>query len=447
MLHTAWILAKKDLRLFFRDRTALLLTFLLPLVLGAVFGTAMGGMGGSDGGGGSAARVDLAIEDLDDTEASRDLIAALEERDGLDVSVVAGARRLVADGDFACGLIVPAGYGTGVESGAPPDLALLRDPSQTISQQVVLFQLAPVLLQRQVDALGSGMMDRIVDLIDLPAGLGEIASEALRDSYARIETAAENAVPEATDGPTDGTGDASAALDFDPLQELPKFIGLTSEDVAGVDESGSVRAAGPSHAFASMAVMMLLFSVVGAGGTLLQERSDGTLKRLQLTPAAGGAVLIGKTISMGLISMAQLVVLFTFGAIAFGVPVLESPVLLTIVSASWVFLAVSIGMLFAVTCDSQKQLEGLSTLVILVMSAVGGAWFPREITPEWFQAVGGLTPVGWAMDAYHGVLWYGKGLFASADRAGIAPLVGLMLGVGAVLMALSFRLYRRNYAA
>ena len=38
MIRAAWLVAAKDLRLFFRDRVALLVTFALPMVLATVFG-------------------------------------------------------------------------------------------------------------------------------------------------------------------------------------------------------------------------------------------------------------------------------------------------------------------------------------------------------------------------------------------------------------------------
>ena len=446
MLSTAWTLARKDLLLFGRDRTALLLTFLLPIVLGTIFGTAMSGMGGG-GGGGSSPRVELAVEDRDASEASRALVTALQTAEGLDVRIVGDARRLVSGGELPCGLVIPAGYGAGVAAGKPPELLLLRDPSRTISQQVVLFQLAPVVLQRQAEALGAGMMDRLIDLFEFPAAVRGDANEALRESYERIEaliTGFETAPSDVAvaEGPS-----VAPAPGFDPLQELPRFLGLASEDVAGRDAAGLARNSGASHAFAAMAVMMLLFSVVGAGGTLLQERAEGTLTRLQLTPAAGGAVLVGKLTAISAISLVQLLLLFTYGGLVFDVPVLDAPLHLALVSVVWVYLAIGIGILFSVACGTQKQLEGISTLVILVMSAVGGAWFPREITPEWFRAVGSVTPVAWAMDAYHGVLWYGKGLLPTDERSGIWLQLLVMAVVGTLLLALSFRIYRRRFAA
>jgi len=81
MFQTALHLVRKDLRIFFRDRTALLLALVLPIVLATVFGTAMKGMAGESSGGGIKP-LPLLVEDRDDSEASRSLVARLEARTG-----------------------------------------------------------------------------------------------------------------------------------------------------------------------------------------------------------------------------------------------------------------------------------------------------------------------------------------------------------------------------
>jgi ABC-2 type transport system permease protein len=445
MIATLIALVRKDLQLFARDRTALALTFLLPLALGAVFGTAMTSAfgGGGGGGGGPAPRVALAVEDRDGSERSAALVQALSGAGGLEVSLVDDARRRVAGGREACGLLIPSGWGAEADAGRAMDLVLYRDPGQVLSQQVVLFQLAPVLLPEQLRILGRDAGARVLDLVDFPPAGRERAVELLAGTIERMETLVGELA--AAPGENNGEQGERTSTGSDPLRELPRFLGLVSEDVAGLGGDGLPRSAGPSHAFSAMAVMMLLFSVVGAGGTLLQERQEGTLTRLQLTPAAGRAILLGKLVVVGLIALAQLTVLFAFGALVFGVPVAEVPGRLLLVSLAWVLLAMGIGIVFAVACRTQKQLEGLSTLVILVLSAVGGAWFPREITPAWFQTVGGLTPVGWAMDAFHGVLWYGKGVFADDVLDGLWPDLLKMVTGGVLLLALSGWLYRRRF--
>lgn len=453
MLRVALALAAKDLRLFVRDRTALFFAILLPIGLASVMGTALGGsMGGGSGG---APTVGLAVEDRDGSAQSLALIEDLVAVDGLRVDIVEDARRLVADGDRSGGLVIPEGYGAALDRGAtPPELELYRDPARRISSQLVLFKVAPPLFERMAGSMGSGLMSRVLDALEFPeAGRAE-AEEALRASYDRMDALtarleADGAFADATsEDPAEPDGDDSVSQGgFDVQAMLPDLLGLSVEDLAPERADGLPRSAGASHAFAAMAVMMLLFNLVAAAGTLQDERAEGTIDRLRLTPSAGRAVLTGKMLVTMTLAGAQLVILFAFGAVVFDVPVLQHLPELALTSLVWAFAASALGLLFATAARTRKQMEGLSTLVILGMSAVGGAWFPREITPEWFQTVGLATPVAWAMDAYHGVLWYGKGVFAGPERGGIAVSLLVLLGAGVLMLAASARLYRSRFGS
>lgn len=448
MIQTALTLLRKDLRLFVRDRTALFFLLVLPIGLGAVMGTAMGG--GMMGGGTKSRKIAIAIEDLDRTPRSQDLVEAVSGVSALRVEVMSDVRRLVADGDRAGGLVIPEGYGAALAAGdAPPNLVLYRDPAQQIASQVMVFQLSPVLLQQTAEGLGSRMMGRVTDLMDLPeASRGAITRE-LVGSYLRVEDimdGAEGAASAQAETPVDDPDAGESEEEgTDIMEALPGLMGLQIEDLSPPRADGLPRSAGASHAFSAMAVMMLLFNLVAFAGSLLEERAEGTLDRLRLTPQAGRAVLLGKLMVTMLLASVQLALLFAFGALVFKVPVLEHLPALAAASLIWAFAASALGLLFATACRTRKQMEGLSTLVILVMSAVGGAWFPREILPEWFQTAGLVTPVAWAMDAFHGILWYGKGVLSTPDLGGVmVPLLVLGSG-GAVMLAVAFRLYQRSF--
>ena len=69
----AWLLARKDLRQYFRDKVGMALGFLLPLALVSIFGFIMGHTGG---GGGAMPRVELAVVDLDRSAESSRLVEA-----------------------------------------------------------------------------------------------------------------------------------------------------------------------------------------------------------------------------------------------------------------------------------------------------------------------------------------------------------------------------------
>lgn len=75
----------------------------------------------------------------------------------------------------------------------------------------------------------------------------------------------------------------------------------------------------------------------------------------------------------------------------------------------------------------------------------GRSTFPREVTPDWFQTVGLFTITAYAMDAFHGILWYGKGLLPTAELDGIWPQLAALYAIGGALLVLSFRLFHRRF--
>ncbi|MFT5732897.1 MAG: ABC-type multidrug transport system permease subunit [Planctomycetota bacterium] len=385
-LSTAWALARKDLRLFLRDRTALFFAFALPIllssVMGSALGTAMSGGGSSSSSG--PKKMKLAVEDRAQSAESRALLERIREAEGLLPEVVEDAERTVANGDRANGLVIGETYGQPGAKG----LTLYRDPARQIASQVVVFQLVPLVM-----------------------------GASYGDSFGKMAT-------------SDG---------------LSEMLGLTVHDLDPKSSAGIPRSAGASHAFASMAVMMLLFNLVAAAGSLQDERAEGTLDRLRLTPSAGSSVLLGKTLVTMTMAVVQLAVLFAFGTLVYKIPVLEHLPEIAVISLVWAFTASALGLLFATACATRKQLEGFSTLVILGMSAMGGAWFPREITPEWFQTAGLVTPVAWAMDSYEGVLWYGKSFASTAELDGIAFKLLVLISFGVAMFGASVVLYRRRF--
>jgi ABC-2 type transport system permease protein len=122
------------------------------------------------------------------------------------------------------------------------------------------------------------------------------------------------------------------------------------------------------------------------------------------------------------------------------VPVLRAPAALLVLSAAVAAAATGFGVLFAVLCRTRKQLEGLSTIVILAMSAFGGSWWPLAITPEWYQKLAHFTLTAWAMDGYQGLFWYGK------DLAGIALPIGVLLAIAGGTSGVAAVLWRRRIA-
>jgi ABC-2 type transport system permease protein len=427
-LGTAWILCAKDWRIFLRDRTALLLSLALPVFLATIFAAAMGGFGGKGVG-----RVHLLLEDLDQSPRSQRFAAELAKNATLRVEAAQDTRRRVADGKAPAALVIPSGWGAALGTQQRLQLTLYRDPGATIEQQILAGALLPALLFSGDEDLAraialQGMSEFGFSLEQFPGlrSLFDSTWEAIGDTL-REQHGSE---PAGSDG--------AAAEEFDFARMVPRLVGMRVEDVAG-GEDASQKSAMQSHAVAGIAVMMLLFGLVAAGGTILEEHEQGTLQRLRLAPQGGPAILAGKFLFTVTLGYAQIVILFLYGGLVFSIPVFRDPLAIAVHSLAVVSAATGLGLALAVHAQSRKQLEGFSTLVILVMSALGGSWFPLIATPEWYRKLGHFTLNAWAMDGYQGILWYGKGL------GGIWLELLVLLAIALATSALAARGWRRRF--
>jgi ABC-2 type transport system permease protein len=158
-------------------------------------------------------------------------------------------------------------------------------------------------------------------------------------------------------------------------------IGIDTVDVMRQGKTNSLI----SFYKAGVGVMFLLFSVSGASGTLLDEVDSGTLDRLLSTRVGMTVLLAGKWLFLALMGTTQLALMFLWGRVAFGLDLfhhLSGFLVMTIATAA---AAAGFGLVLATLARTRAQLSGISTIVILIMSALGGSMFPRFLMSESMQ--------------------------------------------------------------
>jgi len=192
-----------------------------------------------------------------------------------------------------------------------------------------------------------------------------------------------------------------------------------------------------------MSVMMLLFSLTGAGALLLSERDSGTLRRLFALPIARESVLLGKFIFIAILEICQMIVLFVYGELMFKVGLFRDPLTLAILIVTWVAAASGFAMFIATFTTSAKQADGLSTVLILVMAALGGCWFPLQMMdlPMSMVIATRSMMTYWAMDGFQGMLWNGLSIFDTKTLTA----AGIQWTWAVALIGIAILLFRRTY--
>ncbi|HSY76688.1 MAG TPA: ABC transporter permease, partial [Bacteroidia bacterium] len=198
--------------------------------------------------------------------------------------------------------------------------------------------------------------------------------------------------------------------------------------------------AGIVQAVSGTAVMMLLFSLTAMGGRLLEEKENGTLKRLLYSPLKATDILMGKMLSSILFAILQLMIMFTFSSVVFGLvlwPKIASVLLLITATA---FACSGFGMFLASVVKSRDQLQSLSTLAILSMSVIGGSMVPSFLMPTWMQSVGHISINYWSIQGFFDI--FHRQLPITDFE--FLKKVGILMLFGTVLSTLAFRLFRKN---
>jgi len=439
----AFRLAGKDLRLFFRDRTGMLLGFLLPVSLVTIFGYLMGMMQGGEGGS-PMARATVWVADADHSAESAALITELrassmmrvrprlDDQGELRDEFVAGEelRQQVIDGEIELALLIGEGFSTAVEAGDLPPLTLVRDPGRQMESQlagIALMQAMSKVTQGKVyTTLFTDMMRK--------AGTPEPIVQRMR--------AVSEEQQQLFGGAFGGEDNATAGGGFN-MQEL--FTGsalYATEDHAPPERNENVSFA-QAQAVGGIAVMMVLFGLTAAASTLLREREEGTMRRLLSLPMPPGAILLGKALATGVIGMIQITLLFLVGELLFHIGIWRDPLTLFALMISTVAAASAFGLLIASWAKTTKQAEGMSTLLILVMSCLGGSWFPLQILdlPTPMQVAMRLTLNHWSVSGFQDLFWKTQSL---ADP-GIQWSVGVLWFITFLTGAIALRLFRRNY--
>lgn len=375
-------LIRKDLRLFFGDRRAVIMSVVAPIAIASFFGYIFGGGAGNS----DASRIPILVVDEDGSAITRTVLDRLSGDASLDVKPATAdrAREAVRQGKATAAVVVPKDFGADtaqalLNKGPKPELGVLYDPSHSVEMRMLEGMLAGAVM----DAAGTQMFG--------------------------------------------GLGPGVAAGGF----SLP--FRVNSE---AVTSSRGVAYNGYAHSFGGMGIQFLLMVGVEVGVGLLLRRQQGVWKRMRAAPLSRSVLLGSRATSSALTSMGTLMILFGFARVVFGVRIQGSLAGFLGVCAAFSLMTAAFGLLIAAVGKTAEATRGLAILATLLMVMLGGAWVPTFVFPKWLQSLTVVIPTRWAMDGLDAVTW--RGLDFSAVALPIALLAGCALLFGS-LAVMRFR--------
>jgi ABC-2 type transport system permease protein len=418
-------LARRDVRLFFLDRRAVIMSFGAPILIGSFFGYIFGGSGNDQ----PASKIEVAVVDRDASGISGKIVSALASDAALQVKKLSleAAREAVRGGKITVAAVIPPGFADGavrafLRSSAKPEIELLYDPSHGPEVQVVRGVLVQHVMEVvSSEAFGPGgqkYVDEAMQDLNGATGLNPTDRAAIRRLLSDVSglNQRQTANPQST---------------FSPGLDMPYTV--RQEPVTA---HHGVPYNGMAHSFAGMAVQFILFMGIDAGLLVLAQRQSGLWSRLQAAPISRFTVIGSRTASAAAISALILAVVFGFARLVFGVKVEGSFAGFVGICVAFSLMTATFGLLIAVFGKTPEATRGMAILVTLVLVMLGGSWIPAFLFPEWLQKLTFLVPTRWAVDGLDGMLWRGLGW-----NDAVAPILAL-LGFAALFGAVAIWRFR-----
>jgi ABC-2 type transport system permease protein len=409
VLAVAW----KEIQVLLRDRGALALLILFPILLSGVQGGANAMAAAEEDS--SSILLQVGLVNSDSETFGGEVSKAIKSIDVLEVetfSSKANAEEQVAKGEIAAAIVIPADFSKKINAYTPVEIEVIVDPAQPESISII-----------------TGIMNQVVDEVNI-WGEVQFGVRSVLDKSGLLEIA--------TPEQRAAIGAQNLGVIMTRLNEMRRSpaIEVISEDLEGeVTEGGIIPYL--SYVYSAYIVLFVFFIVGSCAESIQDEREMGTLRRLVAAPIPRGAVIGGKMLGYMVIPCLQAVILFTIGNLVFDIPLGRSPgglIILTLIVAG---VSTSMGLLLATMVSSKKQAGDMGTLLGFVLGFAGGA---IPIAPLLMTRMEGpmatisrIVPHANAIEAYY------KLTAENASLIGILPEIGILLGMMLVFLFFAVR--------
>ncbi len=413
-IHAALIIAGHHLRRIVRNPGLLLLLMAMPISLAVIEYGAFGSTAAQ----GKLPPTKVLLLDEDDTLVSGAVPYAFSGGPAKDffelahVDSLDEARRLFQRNQAAALIVVPKGFQDAVIAGGRAELGFFKNPIQTIGPEIARNMVEMTAL------IGNGLYGQALEPIAKVRALMAAEREPAPGEIAELSA-----------------GFYTAGVRLGGLQ------GLSGMTVAvlrpGEAQAQTGFGADPrqffAYVFPGLSIFALLFIAQAFALRLLRDRMRGLQRRIAMTPVSAASVAAAGAIYMIAGLLALLLVLAAIGALIFRIP-LRDPFALLPLGLGFAVFASGLHLLSIALAKSDRSASFVGSVVVLLISLLGGTFVPAESFPPFLQGVAMALPNGAAQQGFIDVLVHGHGLTDVGGRLAVVWAWGLVM-LGSALIA------------
>lgn len=383
------------------DKLLLAAMIIIPLLITIVTGYALRSE--------KANKINIAIVDRDMSEYSIILIKRLEGKEDIDIQDVSEeeALKLYENNEVEEVFIIKEGFEEEIRDGENDKLIeVLKSPSSFSAEYV-----------------GEVVAGEVLRLVS-----GNLAARWIEEGYDRI-------------GLETGKELEKEVLEYaESYWEPEPLMTVKYQEMEGSIAKDVKRVSIPASTAASTGIILvfIMFYVLFSSGWLVEERINGTLKRLVAGPNALGYSFVGSIFALFLLGIIQISIFFTICKLAFKVSIFNSPWSYVII-VIYLLTVISISLLLSAVLKTPSQLQAGAPVFALLTGFVGGCFWNFVEMPDNLRRLSLITPQGLALEGINK-------LFSSPyDISGIAMPILILLSISLILFPLSYIIVKKTW--
>ena len=179
-------------------------------------------------------------------------------------------------------------------------------------------------------------------------------------------------------------------------------------------------------------VVLTMTMIMMTALAMTRERERGTMENLLATPVRPGEVMAGKIIPYIIVGYGQVTIILLAAKLLFGVPIVGSLALLSVVLVLFMAANLAVGFTFSTLARNQMQAMQMTFFFFLPSMLLSGFMFPFRGMPEWAQWLGEVLPLTHFLRVVRGILLKGNGTAEIVPD--LWPIAAFLLGAAIIAL-------------
>lgn len=189
-----------------------------------------------------------------------------------------------------------------------------------------------------------------------------------------------------------------------------------------------------------IALLVMVISIILSSMAIVREREIGTMEQIMVTPIGRVEFILGKTIPFALIGLLDVVLISLIAVFWFRIPIQGNP--LVLLGSTCLYLMSTLGVGLLISTVSRTQQQAMMTAFFFMMPAIllSGFIYPIANMPLAVQALTYLNPLRYFLVIIRGVFLKGVGVHVLWPH-----MVALAL-LGTALLAVAAARFKKTMA-